>query len=268
MSVKLKLKKEPEFYLEADCITPDNFAGKKKGEISELTVFEGNKKLKLGDFFDISGKSGKDAEGTSIEVEGNCKNVQRIGEKMSAGSITVKGDVGMHLGSAMTGGKITVEGNAGAWAGAMLDGGEIIINGDAGDHCASAYRGNWIGMQDGKITVKGRVGVESGSWMRAIRSRNKWPVLKVGSADWYLGVHNHGGTIVCENEAEGRVGADMARGQIIVNGKIKRMLPSFKKLGEIKEFKSPIGTIKGKYIEYEGDYAVSGKPKARLYVSK
>lgn len=268
MPVNLKLTNEPEFYLEADCITPDTFAGKSNEDIAKLKVFEGNKQATLGDYFTITGQSGSDAAGTDITIEGNCELVQRIGEKMSAGSITVKGNVGMHLGNTMSGGKITVEGNAGAWAAAMLDGGEIIINGDAGDHCASAYRGNWIGMQDGKVTVKGRVGVESGSWMRAIRSRNKWPVLKVGSADWYLGVHNHGGTIICENDAEGRVGADMARGQIFINGNIKRPLPTFKKLGETSEIKSPAGTITGNYIEYEGDYAVDAKPKARVYVAK
>ena len=73
--------------------------------------------MKISDFFDISGKPGKTAEETSIIIEGNCDLVQRIGEKMSAGEITIKGNCGMHLGNTMTGGKITVEGNAAEWCG-------------------------------------------------------------------------------------------------------------------------------------------------------
>ncbi|MHA1730248.1 MAG: formylmethanofuran dehydrogenase subunit C [Promethearchaeota archaeon] len=273
MTITLKLKKQPEVYLEAECITPDVFAQKSVDKIKNLTVYLGNREKKLGEFFDIAGESGKTADETNILVEGDCSSVFRIGQKMSAGEITVKGNCGMHVANRMSGGKVTVEGSAGAWAGAMMDdpndkGGELLIMGDAGNHCASAYIGYWVGVNCGKITVKGRVGVESGSWMRATRSRNKWPVLRCGSADYYLGVHNHGGTIICEGNAEGRVGADMARGQIVINGKVKKMLSSFKKLGEIKEIKSPAGPIKGNYVEYQGDFAVSKKPPARLYVKK
>jgi formylmethanofuran dehydrogenase subunit C len=268
MVIKLKLKSQPEFITEVECISPDNFAGKKIDEIKNLTVYFGNRERKLSEFFDVTGKTGKTAEETSIEIEGDCSLIYRIGQKMTAGMVTVNGNVGFHLGSEITGGKIIVNGNAGSWAGAMMDGGEIVINGDAGNHCAGAYRGNWIGMKDGKITVTGRVGVESGSWMRATRSRKKYPVLTVGSADYFLGVHNHGGTIICEGDTEGRTGGDMSHGQIIVKGKVKSMLPSFKKLGDKNEFATPAGTIKGDFVEYAGDYAVSGKPNGRLYVAK
>ncbi len=270
MPITLKLKKEPELYLETDSITPDQFAGKSTKDIQDLTVFLANREMKLGDFFDVSGKSGNNAEETSINIEGNCNLVQRIGEKMTNGDITIKGNCGMHLGNTMTGGKITVEGNAAEWCGSMMEGGEILVKGDAGNHCASAYRGNWIGMKGGKIKVLGRVGVESGSWMRNSKTNNLWPILECGSADYYLGVHNHGGTIICEGDAEGRIGADMARGQIVVKGKIKKkILSSFRKVGDIKEIKSPAGVVKGQFIEYEGDCAVNAKKaQGRLYIAK
>ena len=60
--IKLKLKKESEFPLEADVITPDQFTGKTLAEIKKLTVFHGNEEKSLGDFFDISGKSGQIAD--------------------------------------------------------------------------------------------------------------------------------------------------------------------------------------------------------------
>ena len=272
MAITLKLKINLDMTLDADSITPDNFAGKKTDEIQKFSVFYGNRKMELGEFFDISGKTGTTPAETSIIIEGDCYRVYRIGEKMSAGEIIIKGNCGMHVGNTMSGGKITVEGNAGPWAGAMMDGsgegGTLTINGDAGDHCAGGYRGNWIGVNNGKIIVKGKVGVESGSWMRATKSRKKYPVFECGSADIYLGIHNHGGTIICHGDAVGRTGADMARGQIFVKGKVSRMLPSFKSLGATKDVNSPAGIIKGNFIEYEGDYAVAAKPKGRLYILK
>jgi len=268
MSVSLKLINTPDIPVECECISPDNFAGKSVADIKKMTVYIGNREKKLSDYFEISGEPGKTAEKTFIIIEGDLSLIYRIGQAMTAGEITVNGNCGMHLGNTMIGGKITVNGNTGDWCGAMLDGGEIMVNGDAGNHCAAAYRGNWVGMNDGIVTVTGRVGVESGSWMRATRSRKKYPILKCGSADLYLGVHNHGGTILCEGDVEGRLGGDMSNGQIIVKGKVKKMLASFKKIGSTKEFESPIGKITGNFDEFEGDYAVSSKPQGRIYVSK
>jgi len=263
----LTLQNSPKFYLEADCVSPDNFAAKTVGEISLLPVYHGNKEKKLIDFFVITGESGKTPKETQISVEGDCSLVQRLGEKMTDGQLTILGNCGMHVGDFMTGGSIKVEGNAGEWAGAMMEGGSIEISGTAGNHCAAAYRGFWVGMKGGMVKVQGRVGVESGSWMRSSQTYKKYPILWCGSADYYLGVHNHGGTIVCEGDAEGRTGADMANGQIIVMGKVKSMLPSFKKKEDVKEIETPAGKFKGKFAEFMGDYALPN-PKGSLYVKK
>ncbi len=267
MPITLTLQNPPEFYLETDCISPDNFAGKTVGDIGLMTVYHGNKEKKLSDFFIIIGESAKEAKDTKIIIEGDCSLVQRIGEKMTAGELTIQGNCGMHLGCFMKGGSIKVDGNAGEWAGAMMENGSIEISGDAGNHCASAYRGFWVGMQGGMVKVEGRVGVESGSWMRSSQTYKKYPILWCGSADYYLGVHNHGGTLICEGDAEGRVGADMSHGQIIVMGKVKSMLPSFKQKDEVKKIITPAGEFKGNYLEFTGDHALS-KPKGILYVKK
>jgi formylmethanofuran dehydrogenase subunit C len=267
MPITLTLQNPPEFYLEADCVSPDNFAGKSIGDIGLMTVYHGNQEKKLSDFFIIIGEAEKKAKDVKIIIEGDCSLVQRLGEKMSDGELIIHGNCGMHLGNYMTSGSIKVEGNAAEWAGAMMEGGSIEISGDAGNHCASAYRGFWVGMKGGLIKVQGRVGVESGSWMRSSKTYKKYPVLWCGSADLYLGIHNHGGTIICEGNAEGRVGADMSHGQIIVMGKVKKMLPSFMKGDDVKEIKTPAGEFNGKYTEYSGDHALP-KPKGALYIKK
>jgi len=254
--IKLKLKKDPEFPLEADVISPDQFAGKTLADIKKLIVFHGNEEKSLGDFFDVSGKSGEITD-LKIAVEGNLSNVKRIGEKMSAGEIVVNGDVGMHVGNQMTGGKILVNGNADDWAGAMLKGGELEITGDAGHYVGAAYRGFWKGMQNGTIKVHGKIGDEALTWVNGSKPAKRFPTLICGSAGSFLGIHGHGGTIIVEGNCNRCIGADQVRGTIVVKGKISRILPSYKKIGEVKEIELMSGEkITGKFTEYSGDHSV------------
>jgi len=265
--IKLKIKKKLEFPLEADSITPDNFAGKTVAEIKKLPLYYATKKVTLGNFFDVSGKSIEVAN-TKIIIEGDLSNVKRIGEKMTGGEIEINSAVGMHIGNNMSGGKIVVNGNADDWAGAMLQGGELEINGDAGHYVGSAYRGYWQGMKNGIIKVKGKVGVESMLWAKSSKPANKWPTLYCGSADSFLGIHNHGGTIVVEGNVDRCAGADQAWGNIVIKGKVSRLLPSYKKVGEVKEVQLPNGeVIKGKFIEYSGDHTIKKETNGRLYIA-
>jgi len=254
--IKLKLKKESEFPLEADVITPDQFTGKILADIKKLTVFHGNEEKSLGDFFDVSGKSGEIAD-LKIVIEGNLSNVKRIGEKMSAGEIVVNGNVGMHVGNLMTGGKILVNGNADDWAGAMLNGGELEITGDAGHYVGAAYRGFWKGMQNGTIKVHGKIGDEALTWVNGSKPGKRFPTLICGSAGSLLGIHSHGGTIIVEGNCNRCAGADQVRGTIVIKGKVSRILPSYKKIGEVKEIVLMSGEkITGKFTEYSGDHSV------------
>ena len=265
--IKLTLKKQPDFPLEADAISPDNFAGKTQDEIKNFELYLGNKTVKLGDYFEIKGKSGN-AEELTITIDGNLSNVKRIGEKMTAGEIIINGDVGMHVGNRMKGGKLKVNGNAGDWAGAMLEGGELEINGDAGHYVGAAYRGFWKGMEDGIIKVSGKIGNEAMLWARNSKGAGKWPTLYCGGAGTFLGIHNHGGTIIVEGDVDRCTGADQAWGMIVIKGKVSRKLPSYKKVGEVKEIELPNGEkIEGKFIEYSGDHSVKKETNGKLYIA-
>ena len=265
--IKLKLKEEPKFPLEADCISPDKFAGKTLDEIKALPVYHASEQLTLGEYFDVSGKSAE-KDDLKIIIDGDLSRVKRIGEGMSSGEIIINSNIGMHVGNTMSGGTITVNGNADDWAGAMMQGGELIINGDAGHYVGAAYRGNWIGMSNGVIRVKGKIGNESMSWARSSKGKKAFPVLKCGSAAAFLGVHNHGGTIVVEGDVDRCAGADQAWGSIVIKGKVSRLLPSYKKVGEVKEIELPNGeTLKGKFVEYSGDHTVKKETNGRLYIA-
>lgn len=265
--VKLKLKKKPKFPLEADSITPDNFAGKPLNEIKKLPLYHARDLVTIGDFFDVSGKA-EDVANTKIIIDGDVSKVKRIGEKMTGGEIIINSDVGMHVGNTMSGGKIIVKGNADDWAGAMLQGGELEIEGNAGHYVGSAYRGFWQGMKNGVIRVKGKVGNESMLWAKSSKPANKWPTLYCGGASSFLGLHNHGGTMIVDGDVDRCIGADQILGNIVVKGKISRILPSFKKMGEVNEITLPNGdVITGKFAQYSGDHSVSKETAGRLYIA-
>ncbi|MFX0188131.1 MAG: formylmethanofuran dehydrogenase subunit C [Candidatus Hodarchaeota archaeon] len=265
--VKLKLKKQTIFPLEAESISPDHFAGKTINEIKKLIVYHGNEQSTIGAYFDVSGKSG-DANELIIIIDGDLSNVKRIGEKMSGGEIVINGNVGMHVGNQMKGGKIVVNGDADDWAGAMLKGGELEINGDAGNYVGAAYRGFWKGMENGIIKVNGKVGHEAMLWARSSKGAKKFPMLICGEAGAFLGIHNHGGTIIIDGDVDRCAGADQAWGIIIIKGKVKRKLPSFKKIGEVKEIALPNDeVIRGKFVEYSGDHSVEKETNGRLFIA-
>ncbi|MHA1490170.1 MAG: formylmethanofuran dehydrogenase subunit C [Promethearchaeota archaeon] len=254
--IKLKLKKQPDFPLEAEVITPDNFAGKSTAEIKKLEVYVANEKKTLGEYFSVSGKSG-DAKELKIIIDGNLSKVKRIGEKMTDGEIIINGNVGMHVGNQMSGGKILVNGNADDWAGAMIKGGELEITRDAGNYVGAAYRGFWKGMGNGVIRVKGKVGHEALTWADGSVVAKRFPTLYCGSAGSFLGLHSHGATIVVEGDVDRCAGADQVKGTIVIKGKVSRLLPSYKKIGEVKEIDLFNGEkITGKFIEYSGDHSV------------
>ncbi len=102
--IKLKIKKKLDFPLEADSITPANFAGKTISEIKKLPLYYAKELTTIGDFFDVSGKSAEVAD-TKIIIDGDVSNVKRIGEKMKGGEIVINSDIGMHIGNNMSGGK-------------------------------------------------------------------------------------------------------------------------------------------------------------------
>src|SRR5436309_7291783 len=148
--------------VEAECLTPDNLAGKSAAEVASLAVQHGNAPAALGEFFSVEGDAG-DGE---VVIEGDCARVKWVGAGMTKGRITVRGNVGMHLGAEMRGGEVRVEGNAGDWVGAEMRGGRIHVHGDAGHLVGAAYRGSRLGMRGGVILIDGRAGNEIGGTMR------------------------------------------------------------------------------------------------------
>ncbi len=254
----LKPKEQPATSLEAEVINPDIFAGKEIEEIKALEVFYGNRKGRLGDFFQVSGKKVMDASKLRIVIDGDVGRTKRIGQEMKSGEIVIKGNADMYLGSRMRGGKIVLHGDAESFTGLQMRGGELVIKGNAGSYLGSSYRGDWRGMRGGTIIVEGNVGSEAGEFMRGGLIHVK------GDADPNMGLHMAKGLIVLDGKAGSRLGAQMIGGDI-VTGAVDRMLLGFKLKEEVKDPKVNGETFKGTYKKYSGDHA-EFKTRGNLYL--
>jgi formylmethanofuran dehydrogenase subunit C len=247
-----------QFPVHAECINPDVFKAKSVKAIIALTVWEGNRKKKLGNLFKIEETS---AELPDITINGDVAEVRRVGQGMKNGEIVINGNAGMHLGEKMAGGKITVNGNASGWTGSSMKNGLIEIHGDASDYLASPYRGSTDGMRGGTIIVDGSVGSDSGCYLRG------GTIIINGNAGPFLGFHISKGVIYVAKNAGGRLGASMTGGKIVVSGVVDELMPTFtvdRVKGKVKvttNFKA-----EGPFYVFLGDLAEHGTGK--LFVSK
>ena len=95
--LRLSYRASTTIPVEAECLTPDQLAGKSAADIARLPVQHGNRQEPLGEFFTVGG----DANDQQVVIEGDCGRVKWIGAGMTAGRLMVEGNAGMHLGSEM-----------------------------------------------------------------------------------------------------------------------------------------------------------------------
>jgi formylmethanofuran dehydrogenase subunit C len=220
-----------------------------------LQCWEGNKERPLCELFKIKEEARVEPEECSIQIFGDLNRVRGIGSKMSMGKIILEGNVGMHLGEGMNGGLIIVKGNVDSWAGSMMQAGAIEIMGNAGDYVGAPYRGSTMGMKGGTITVHGNAGYEVGCFMRG-------GLIKIhGSVGQFVGIHMRDGTILVEKDSEGRTGAGMLEGKIILCGYVPSILPTFT-IDSIKQnVKVNEERFMGPFYRFVGDLADGGDGK-------
>src|SRR5919198_505741 len=161
MTLTLTLREQPDVPLEADVLTPDRLAD--ADDVAALPVWHGNERTRVGEFFAVSGA------GDDVRLEGDLSQVKFVGAGMTAGRLTVAGDVGMHAGAGMRGGELYVEGDAGDWAGAGMRGGMLVVRGSAGSQLGGVYPGDRAGMGGGRGPAGGAA--RSSLWRRRPRLR-------------------------------------------------------------------------------------------------
>ena len=249
--------------VEAECLTPDNLAGKSLPEISALPLQHGNAQAPLAEFFTATG----DAGDQEIVIEGDCQRVKWIGAGMTRGRITIRGNAGMHLGAEMRGGEIQVHGQAGDWLGAEMRGGRIHVRGQAGHLVGAAYRGSRAGMRGGVILVEGSAGNEIGGTMR------RGLIAIGGDTGDFVAVSMIAGTVFVFGKPGIRIGAGMKRGTLALFGAPPPLLPTFRfacvyrpafmslYLRQLQAWSFPVAHdfLRGSYRRYSGDLVSLGK---------
>jgi formylmethanofuran dehydrogenase subunit C len=261
-------------------VSPNTLAGKTLDQIKKIKIWHGNRQTTIGKFFEVTGKTDKIPEKTVIEVAGAIPQVRHLGQDMTAGTIIIKGDVGMHLGTRMRGGIIEVKGNADHWLGAEMSGGTIRIAGNVGDKAASSYLGSKYGMNGGSLHVKGNAGHELGMGMR------RGIIIVDGDTKSYTGTRMLAGTIIVRGQLGDRAGASMRyKGTIIALGKAKPPMPTHLFNGEYSDMvflrllmdaiESEIPGVTftekervGPYLRFTGDFGSGGRGELLLFKPK
>jgi formylmethanofuran dehydrogenase subunit C len=215
MPLTLTLREPPTVPLETEGITPDRLATRRHGEIEALTVWHGNRRARLADFFVVSGDGGEE-----LRVEGDLRRVKFLGAGMTAGRLTVAGDAGMHTGADMRGGELVVEGEVGDFAGVGMRGGRLVVEGSTGHHLGGAYPGEHAGMRGGEILVHGDAGDQVGAGLR------RGLIAVAGRVGDAAGLRMLAGTIVALGGLGAPPGAAMRRGTIVAMSQV-RLLPTF-----------------------------------------
>lgn len=255
MTLTLTLREQPTVPLETEGLSPDRLAALGRGEIEALTVWHGNRRAQVGDFFAVSGDGGED-----LRIEGDLRRVKFVGAGMNAGRLTVAGDAGMHTGAGMRGGELVVEGDVGDFAGVDMRGGRLVVEGSAGHHLGGGHPGERAGMHGGEILVHGDAGEQVGAGLR------RGLIAVAGRVGDAAGLRMLAGTIVALGGLGARPGAAMRRGTIVAMSPVT-LLPTFSfacsyrppflrlYLRHLRELGLPLTDeqIEGRYARWCGD---------------
>ena len=202
-------------------LTPDDLSGKTPGQVAAVELAMGNRRVRVDDLFSLSGTFSSE-----LEIRNGCDRLDRLGEGMTHGRITVHGGAGAYLGARMSGGVIEVNGGVGAYAATGMKGGMIHITGDAGDFLAAALPGDHHGMQGGTVVVGGNAGDRAGDRMR------RGMLLIEGNAGDYCASRMVAGTIAVGGTVGRSPGFAMRRGTLLLLQSPGTLAPTFNNCDE------------------------------------
>jgi formylmethanofuran dehydrogenase subunit C len=219
-ALTLNLNETPRQRVDLSPLTPDLLKEKSPAEISAIELASGNRRLRAGELFSISGD-----DPSRLVIKNSCDKLDRVGQAMTSGSITVHGDTGAYLGFAMINGAITVHGNVGAYAASGMKNGLLHIRGNVDDFLAAAIPGDRHGMAGGMVIVTGNAGDRVGDHMR------RGAVLIEGNVGDYCASRMLAGIIAVLGKAAGFAGYGMKRGTLLLNTKPNNFPATFNDCG-------------------------------------
>ena len=264
----LTLREPTTLPLELTGLVPTALAGKSPDELARLEIWFGNQKETLADLFSFDGAT----DDGQLTLVGDFSAANGIGAGMEAGVLRVDGNAGNRVGHAMHGGTIEVTGDVGHHLGAEMHGGVIKISGSACNNVGGPIAGSERGMAGGTILVSGNVGSSIGQRMR------RGMIAVAGTAGDYVGHGMLAGTIVVMGGCGKYPGCEMSRGTICLSNNDVLLSPTFRyacsatmpmlnMVGRHLDtlgFDNDIWTSGGRWIQYNGDFLVSGRGEVFL----
>jgi formylmethanofuran dehydrogenase subunit C len=180
-SVRLTLRAAIDQPIEIDGLTPDRMANLTEADIAALPVLAGSHRAALGDFFTVQGE-----RSDRLHIEGDLRNVDRVGAGTAAGALLIHGSAGRRIGAGMTGGWIDVRGDVSDEAGLGMHGGALRITGDAGNRLgaapAGAAKGN-VGAEAARAIIAGTLVVFGGIGANPGRGSKRGSIVALGAID-------------------------------------------------------------------------------------
>ena len=219
-ALTLTLKETPRQRVDLSPLASDLLKGKSQTEISAIELSSGNRRLRVGELFSLCGD-----DPSSLVIKNSCDKLDRIGEAMNSGSITVHGHAGAYLGFAMKNGVITVHGSVGAYAASGMKNGLLHVRGNADDFLAAAIPGDRHGMMGGVVIITGDAGDRVGDHMRG------GAVLIEGNAGDYCASRMLAGTIAVLGKAARFAGHGMKRGTLLLSSMPTELPATFNDCG-------------------------------------
>lgn len=217
----LTLREPPAQRVDMSPLTVGHLTGRGLADVAAIELATGNRKVRLDSLFTVSGTFVSE-----LEIHDSCDRLDRIGEGMTHGRITVRGNVGAYLGAGMSGGSLVVRGNVGAFAATGMSGGRIHVYGSTGDFLAAARPGDHHGMKGGLVLIDGDTGDRLGDRMR------RGMVLIEGNAGDYCASRMVAGTIAVWGSVGKLPGLAMRRGTLLLQQPSSALPATFNDCGE------------------------------------
>lgn len=185
-------------------------------EVAALKLWFGKRTLRVDELFEVTGE-----ETSRLVIRNSCDKLDAIGKQADGLSIEVEGDAGAYLGMGLKSGSIHVTGNVDLFGACEMRSGLIQIDGNAGDFLGAALPGNKRGMRGGRVLVKGNAGARCGDEMR------RGVILVEGDVADYCGARMIAGTIAVMGNTGRYLGYGLRRGTLLLWQSPAQVLPTF-----------------------------------------
>ena len=223
MTITLRQVQAPTQRLDLRGLLPTVLAGMPIDDVRRWVLRAGNRRIPLGQLFDVSVDPETDSQ--ALVIHSLNGRIDFVGGAMDQGSITIHGDVGDCAGDAMRGGRLTVYGNAGDLTGRGLHGGHLEVHGDTGDRVGGPADGERQGQRGGVIRIRGNAGERAAERMR------RGMLIIEGDTGALTGYRMIAGTVFVGGQVGERAGYGMHRGTLLLRRRPQQVCPTLRANG-------------------------------------